>query len=118
MGEAGHKPLFDLDAALERGNLSSAWYAAVEAGVIYLDQLLLITILLGEEGSPRFEAAARKFMIRFMREVEPKPKLEQVKTVSEALYVIGDEDSFSPDRGQAGKWMADLARQLKERRRP
>jgi len=114
MGNAGNGPPFDLDKALERGNLSSAWFAATEAGATHLDQFLLITILMGEEGSPRYEAAARKFLARFLREV--KPTLEQVKTVSEALYVIGDEEAFSPDRGNAAKGMTDLARQLRERR--
>lgn len=117
MGEAGNAPFYDLDKCLERRNLPGAWFAATQQGVTHLDQFLLITILLGEEGSKaKYEAAARKFMVRFIREI--KPTIEQMKIVSEALYVIGDEDSFPPERGQAGKAMTDLAGQIRERLRP
>lgn len=114
MGEAGHRPLFDLDQALEKSDLPKAWYAAVQLGVIHLDQFLLITLLLGEEDSPRFEAAARKFLVRFIRGV--KPSIEQIKTVADALWVAGDPEAFPPERGTARKGMTDLARQLRERR--
>jgi hypothetical protein len=116
MGQAGNKPLFDLDVALARKNLANAWYAAVGAGVVYLDQFLLITLLLGEEDSDNFDAAARKFLIRFMKEL--KPPIEQVKTVAEALWVVGDSDAFPPTRNQAQSAMADLARQIREQVRP
>ncbi len=116
MGEAGHKPLYDLDKCLESGNLAGAWYAAVGAAVIYLDQFLLITLLLAEDESATYEAAARKFLVRFMREV--KPPLEQVKVVADALCVVGDAGAFPPERGAAKSAMTDLARQLRERRRP
>jgi hypothetical protein len=116
MGEAGHKPLFDLDTAIARRDLPKAWYAAAGAGVVYLDQFLLITLLLGEEDSGSFDAAARKFLIRFMKEI--KPSIEQVKTVSEALWVVGDSDAFPPTRNQAQSAMADLARQIREQVRP
>lgn len=114
MGEAGHKPLFDLDYALEKGDLSKAWYAATEAGVIHLDQFLRITLLLAEEDSPRFEAAARKFLVRFLREV--KPPIETTRTVVDALWMAGDTEAFAPERGSARRGMVDLARQLRERR--
>lgn len=116
MGEAGHLPLYDLDKALASRNLPAAWFAAAEQGAVFLDQFLLITLLLAEDNSARFEPAARKFLLRFIREI--KPRVDQIKTVAYALETVGDLDTFAPDRERANAAMIDLARQLRERRGP
>ena len=113
MGNAGHAPHIDLDTALGKADLPSAWFAAVESRYLYLDQALSLTLLLGREMAPSYNAAARKFLIRFIREVNPT--LEQVKKVADALRAIGDpEDAFGEI--DALPAMADLARQMRERR--
>lgn len=93
--------------------MAGAWYAAVEARQVFLDQALRLTLLLGREQSEDYEAAARRFLVRFLKEV--KPTLEQAKKVADALNEIGKPDSFTADM-EALPAMADLARQLRERR--
>jgi len=113
MGLAGHPPFVDLDKALERGYLPSAWMAAHERSYVTLDQALLLTMLMARDEVPRYPPVARRFLIRFIREA--KPTLEQVKRVADGLDVLG-----TPEAGvqaiEARKALADLARQLRERR--
>jgi hypothetical protein len=116
MGEAGHKPLFDLDRALETGNLSAAWFAAVGAGYVTLEQALRLTILMGIEESPRFEKAARRFLVRFIREVGPT--LDQIQKVADALEELHSVNERVYVNEEGPEWaLKDLARQLKERQR-
>jgi hypothetical protein len=117
MGEAGTKPLFDLDYALEKGNLSSAWFAATEAGYVKLEQALKLTMLMGINESPGYDRAARKFLVRFIREVEPT--MEQVRKVAHALEELHWVNEIVYTRGEGPEWaLKDLARQIEERGRP
>lgn len=88
MGEAGNGYFIDLDAALEGEKLPQAWQGAWERGYVNLHQALRLTILMGREDSANFNAAANKFLIRFLREV--KPSLELTGEVIAALKALPD----------------------------
>ena len=116
MGEAGHKPLYDLDHALERGNLRNAWFAARQAGYVTLEQALKLTVLMGIDESAGYDRAARKFLVRFIREVEPT--LEQIRKVTHALEELHSVNETVYIRGEGPEWARkDLVRQLEERER-
>jgi hypothetical protein len=113
VGNAGQTPIFNLDKALERGNLRTAWIAALEASYIPIDRALLLTILMGRDRAPGYERAARRFLVRFLQEVEPG--LEQVKRAADALAVLGEpEESLA--QIEARKALGELAKHLKELR--
>jgi hypothetical protein len=78
----------DLDQALEEEDLPHAWMGAHERAYIHLHQALRLTILLAQSEVPKYEAAARKFLIRYMRET--KPSLKLLVEVAKALEELPD----------------------------
>lgn len=115
MGNAGNAPFYDLDQCLDEGNLSGAWFAAVESRYVYLDQALKLTMLMGldEVPSKNYEPAVRRFLIRFIREIRPTP--EQIRKVANALEELPRKEAFF-DSEDARPALESLARQLRERR--
>jgi hypothetical protein len=89
MGEAGNGQTYvDLDQALKEEDLAYAWQGAHERAYIHLHQALRLTILLAQSEAPRYEAAASKFLIRYIRET--KPSLKLLVEVAKALEELPD----------------------------
>lgn len=100
MGEAGNAYSINLDKALEREMLPQAWQGAWERGYVHLDQALLLTILLANEEGPKFKAAGRRFVIRFIREAQPSFEL-----LIEVLQALRDLPGYGVyPRGEGPEW--------------
>lgn len=104
----------DLDQALEQGDLSHAWMGASERGYVHLDQALLLTILLANEEGPKFKAAGRRFVIRFIREAQPSFEL-----LIEVLQALRDLSGYAVyPRGEGPECeLKYLARAIRQARK-
>ena len=100
MGVKSRGLYVDLDQVLEEGRLDAAWMGAWERGHITLPQALRLTVLMGIDKEPRYEAACRRFLIRFMHEYSPSLKLLQevikaLESLTEfAVYPSGDGPEY------------------------
>jgi|GEM_PF-6432217 len=91
MGEAGNRQIYvDLDQALEEESLPFAWQGASESGYVYLHQALRLTILMGVQEASRYKAACNRFLIRFIREINPSLELSE-----EVIRALKELDSFT-----------------------
>jgi hypothetical protein len=69
--------------ALRRKDADSALRCAARVPSLSLDRALLLTLLLADVAHPRYQAAARRFLVRFT--VECETSLVHVKRLADAL---------------------------------
>lgn len=72
-----------LDKAIERRDADLALRTAHNLRPLDLCRALRLTVLLGEREAPRFQAAARRWLVRFIE--ERRPTVEQIKRAADAL---------------------------------
>jgi len=113
MGEAGNGPYVDLDKALDAEDLPHAWMGANERrGGVKISQALRLTMLMAFKQNGSYEAAVRRFMLRFIRDEKPTP--EQIRRVAHSLEELPRKDVHMPREGPEFA-LKDLVRQLEER---
>lgn len=95
------------DQAIGEGNLDLAWRTAAAMEDVRLDRALRLVVLACQRQTPDADRAARKFIVRFIREVEPT--IEQIKKVADALDCVRTGNFLAPD---AKLGMERLARQI------
>jgi hypothetical protein len=112
MGEAGNRQVYvDLDQALDEEDLSYAWQGAHERAYIHLHQALRLTILMARLEAPKYEAAARKFLIRYIRET--KPSFGLLIEVAKALEELPDLTVYPTGEGPEYE-LKELARAMEK----
>lgn len=80
----GHsQALAGLTRALRDRDAERALCCASQARELPLDRALLLTLLLADQAHPRYQAAARRFLVRFTLECETS--LIHVKRLADAL---------------------------------
>ncbi|MFT3866772.1 MAG: hypothetical protein QM729_21125 [Solirubrobacterales bacterium] len=102
-----------LDRAIQQQETESALSWAKGLKKVGLDQALDITLLLAHDDDPRYPKAARRFLARFIVEVEPK--LLQLKKVVDAMDCVERVRYFPDITDEANRALEDLARQLRRR---
>lgn len=102
------------DAAIDRGDLQAAWTWAAEVPLLSLDRALRLTMLMAQQEMPAYERAARRWLVRLIREFEPS--LGLLREIVSALEEIGrpvaplatmEELSYLADaisRAELGAW--------------
>jgi len=116
MGNAGNRyPYVDLDKALDAEDLAHAWQGAHERrGGVKNSQALRLTMLIALKEDKDYEAAVRRFMVRFIRDENPDP--EQIRKVAHALEELV-KTKEAPIPGTPEHALLDLVRRLEERER-
>lgn len=77
------RSLHAFDRAVRRKDADAALRWAARLQYVPLDRALRLTLLLADQADPRFQAAARRFLIRFI--VECETSLIHVKRLADAL---------------------------------
>ena len=103
-----------VDRAIQQQEVDYAIGWAKELKAIGLDQALALTLLLAREEDPRYPRAALRFLVRFIREVEPK--LLNLKKVVDAFDCIERVRYYPEMTDEANQALVNLERQLRARR--
>lgn len=77
------------ERALREKDVDAAFACAAQLPGLSLDRALRLTLLLADRWDPRYQAAARRFLVRFT--VECETHLLQVKRLADALAHVHDE---------------------------
>jgi hypothetical protein len=113
MGVKSHGLYVDLDKALDAEDLAHAWMGAHERpGGVKLSQALRLTMLMAFKENGSYDAAVRRFLLRFIRDEKPTP--EQIRKIAHALEELPAKDVHMPHEGPEFA-LKDLVRQLEER---
>lgn len=100
-----------LAQALRDRNAEQALRCASKVRGLPLDRALLLTLLLADQAHPRYQAAARRFLVRFA--VECETSLIHVKRLADALAHL-HHPYFGP---YARQGLDDLVGKLRTRER-
>lgn len=103
------RPLVAFDGALRRKDADAALYWAARLPQLPLDRALRLTLLLADQAHPKFQAAARRFLVRFTLECETS--LLHVKRLADALAHLNH--GFYGSYARQG--LDDLVRKLWQR---
>jgi hypothetical protein len=106
-----HQIAEQFERAVEEGEPARAWNLARRLDPVRLDQALALTVLLGRARDRRFEAAALRFVERFV--VEARPSLTTISKVADALQTVGRVGDLPAMSDGAARALADLRRQLR-----
>jgi hypothetical protein len=109
LGQAGDLRAFD--RMLRRGDADRALIYAKRLPGLPLDRALLLTLLLADRAHPRYQAAARRLLVRFT--VECETSLVHVKRLADALAHL-HHPHFGP---YAREGLDDLVGKLRTRER-
>ena len=109
MGRAA--ALAALSRALRERDAEKALRYASQLPGLPLDRALLLTLLLADQAHPRYQAAARRFLVRFA--VECETSLIHVKRLADALAHL-HHPHFGP---YAREGLDDLVGKLRARER-
>lgn len=97
------------DRAIERGDLQTAHFWAIEIPIVDLERALKLTILVGEQEMPGYPQFARRWLIRFIR--EQSPGFDTIAAVAHALKEI----PVFIERQEAKHELLELGRLIRER---
>jgi hypothetical protein len=102
-----------VDRAIADGDHERALKWARDLKQITLDRALALTVVLGRQDDRRYEAAAHRFLVRFI--LEARPSLLNLKRVVDALDVVGRVRQMPELREGAETALEDLGAQLRDR---
>jgi hypothetical protein len=102
-------PYLRLEDALKARDVSEAWKWAGRIPRLDLERALQLVLLLAREESPMFQRAARRWLVRFIREQEPT--VEQVMKAADAL----NETRTFIERDDAERALLNLGDQIRRR---
>lgn len=97
------------DRALRRKDADGALRCATRVRALPLDRALLLTLLLADLAHPRYQASARRFLVRFT--IECETSLVHVKRLADALAHL-HHPHFGP---YAREGLDDLVGKLRAR---
>jgi hypothetical protein len=100
-----------LDRQVERGDLQAAVLSACHIPVVDLERAAKLMILAAEQEMPIYPAMARRWLVRFLREEEPK-----LKDIVKVADMLNEMQTFI-ERPEAKEYLLDLGKQVRERRR-
>ena len=99
------------ERALREKDADAALRCAADAPMLSLDRALRLTLLLSDQIHPLYEAAARRFLVRFIE--EPEPRLFYCKRLADALAHV--RHGFYGEAARKG--LDELVWKLRDRER-